>query len=550
MAWRRVGTLKKLILTVNGNDIAFENWYGCNFPVSVEEATIFANAVNGGMYYDSAIQSFNPSLYGEMAGYTNGVIDLDSYASLLGNGESMYIWREETGRDVRIRFIKDASNRKFNVQMEVYGNYIGYSNLYYNDESLWQYQVQHHSGFTFILDDEGGANIVGGYWFQDRYNSQNLRYAMNMSWKPISGDGYTRSCIMSLILGQEIEPVPSGGNPYEGGGYSEPTDETGDFDETSDIIEEPTLPASLAVASGFLTVYNPTYTQVVDLGNYVWNSLPVDTLKKMFSNPMDVIIGLSIFPFLIDDDSRNWEIMIGNINSHVVARKARNQFQTVDCGKLYIKPYSKSYLDYSPYTKIELALPYIGTKQLDTDIIMGKWIWVKYRVDLISGGCMAILSFSDTENGEYSVIAEYTGKCNIEIPISGSDFRELGRGILQAVAGTGAILLSNGAVGGDWVGSGLANMVTGMKPNIERSGGLTSCIGLLGVQKPRIIKTIPRQCVPENQAQLQGYPVLIKDNFANLEGFTSFEEVSIKGARMTEREKQRAKALLESGVIK
>ena len=233
------------------------------------------------------------------------------------------------------------------------------------------------------------------------------------------------------------DAFPSGGgggsNPYEGGGYSEPTDETGDFDETSDIIEEPTLPASLAVASGFLTVYNPTYTQVVDLGNYVWNSLPVDTLKKMFSNPMDVIIGLSIFPFLIDDDSKNWEIMIGNINSHVTARKARNQFQVVDCGKLYIKPYSKSYLDYSPYTKIELALPYIGTKQLDTDIIMGKWIWVKYRVDLISGGCMAILSFSDTENGEYSVIAEYTGKCNIEIPISGSDFRELGRGILQAV---------------------------------------------------------------------------------------------------------------------
>ena len=341
-----------------------------------------------------------------------------------------------------------------------------------------------------------------------------------------------------------------GGNPYEGGGYSEPTEETGDFDETSDIIEEPTLPASLAVSSGFLTVYNPTYTQVVDLGNYVWNSLPLDTFKKMFANPMDVIIGLSIFPFLIDDDSRNWEIMIGNINSHVTARKARNQFQVVDCGKLYIKPYSKSYLDYSPYTKIELALPYIGTKQLDTDIIMGKWIWVKYRVDLISGGCMAILSFSDTENGEYSVIAEYTGKCNIEIPISGSDFRELGRGILQAVAGTGAILLSNGAVGGDWVGSGLANMVTGMKPNIERSGGLTSCIGLLGVQKPRIIKTIPRQCVPENQAQLQGYPVLIKDNFANLEGFTSFEEVNIKGARMTEREKQRAKELLESGVIK
>ena len=50
-----------------------------------------------------------------------------------------------------------------------------------------------------------------------------------------------------------------------------------------------------------------------------------------------------------------------------------------------------SYLDFLPYTKTQLYLPYIGIVDVSTDDIMDKSMAIKYHVDILTGGCIAYI---------------------------------------------------------------------------------------------------------------------------------------------------------------
>lgn len=468
------------------------------------------------------------------------------------NDEVLFCQGNDVSNACGFRYMEAVDSRRKSIDMVFVLNgtkiYSGVGQSYTIGESGSGSDIRYWALFFGVMIDIPNRKaypfVVHGTYYLPYRDSDDIRVRAFIG--SAARTEQVKDCMFKVFSNIPPETVP---NPYEGGGYSEPSENIGEFDEDSDNIPIPTTPSSLAVDSGFLTVYNPSYTQLVALGNFIWNTDLWDTFKKAVANPMDIIMGVSLFPFLIPNDDIDWEIMVGNVHTNVVAHKALSQFVDVPCGKLFIKPYSASYMDYSPYTKIELVLPYISTVVLDTDMVMGKWLKIDYKCDLISGGCMAILSMCETENGEYSVIGEYTGKCNTEIPLVSSDFSGLQHALLGAVSSIGSYFVSGG--GSREYGSVISSageVVANMKPNIARSGNLSSCLGLLGVQKPRIIKTIPRQCVPENQAQLQGYPTLIKSNLYDLVGFTVFEEIKIVGSGMTENERKRAHDLLLKGV--
>ena len=94
------------------------------------------------------------------------------------------------------------------------------------------------------------------------------------------------------------------------------------------------------------------------------------------TNPMESLISLSIVPArpVIGDSDVN--IIMGNVAlqyyppgilspDYVVAKPLTNQYLVYDCGSLNLNEYWGSALDYSPYTKAEIFLPYIGVKEID-----------------------------------------------------------------------------------------------------------------------------------------------------------------------------------------
>lgn len=325
-------------------------------------------------------------------------------------------------------------------------------------------------------------------------------------------------------------------------GPSGPGGGGGDHDTTSDPIDVPSLPTTSAVDTGFITLFNPSLAEIRALANYMWNGLfDINNLRKLFADPMDVILGLSIVPGPVPSGAQE-AVSIGNISTGVMMTKAADQFFTVDCGTLKPTEFWGAYLDYSPYTKVDIYLPFIGMRSLSIDDVMEKNVNVVYHVDILSGACVAFIKSGD------QVLYTHIGQCASSIPINGNDWTNTINGILSMAAAIAGTVATGGAAAPMLMGQA-ANITNILKPSVARSGGMGGMGGMLGIQKPYLILTRPRQCVPGNQNIYKGYPAFMTRALGDLSGMTSVEDIHLAVAGATQEELEEIERLLKEGVL-
>lgn len=392
------------------------------------------------------------------------------------------------------------------------------------------------------------------------------------------------------------------GNPYDD--YSSSSDAEGgdgNFDNTTQTIAPPAVPTTSVTGTGFVRIYNPTLSQLQSLSRYMWtdttfiNSI-VNLAKKMLENPMEAIISLNLLPCPIPNGaSENVKVMF--IDTGVQMPPATTQFVDVDCGYYDVKEYYGSALDYAPNTKIQCYLPYIGQVSLDTDEVMGKRVSIKYRIDIVTGMCVAMILVNGT------VLYQHTGHCAIAMPLTSGDFSNYvsaALGVAKAIGGlaasaAGAPQLASGLLDlpmpvnntsytkttntvrnektgrqitksgkitehisprgpsyGEIVKAGVANSVQsimGAKATVERSGGFSGNSGYLAVRRPYLIFQIPRICLPENYGKFRGYPSMINLNLGICKGYTEVQEIQLKNIPATNPELSEIVTLLKGGVV-
>lgn len=341
-----------------------------------------------------------------------------------------------------------------------------------------------------------------------------------------------------------VTPEQLSTDPYTPGGESDTGGGTGNFDGTGDNIDIPSLPTLSAVDTGFITLFNPSAGELRSLANYMWNNslFDLDAWKKIFANPMDAILGLSIVPVAVPNGGQS-TVTVGNISTGVSMNKAATQYVAVDCGTLNVNEYWGAYLDYDPYTKAEIYLPYIGTHPLAVDDIMGKAVHVVYHVDVLSGACCAFVKCGS------SVLYTFVGQCAASIPITGNDWTNVINGVMSIAASIGTMVATGGASAPLAATSIASAAVNSMKPNVEKSGSLGGMGGMLGVQTPYLILTRPRQALPANQNTLSGYPSYITRKLSDISGYTEIDSIHLKNIPASEQEISEIESLLKSGVI-
>ena len=79
----------------------------------------------------------------------------------------------------------------------------------------------------------------------------------------------------------------------------------------------------------------------------------------------------------------------------------------IDCGSVEIPEQNQSLLDYSPFSRLIIYLPFIGFQELDDKMVVGHTLKVQYVVDVLSGRCLAQLFVDSTDLK--SCFAEYGG---------------------------------------------------------------------------------------------------------------------------------------------
>ena len=332
-------------------------------------------------------------------------------------------------------------------------------------------------------------------------------------------------------------------DPYEDGGVSGTAGGNGNLDGTGDNIGVPSLPTLSAVETGFITLYNPSLSQLRTLASYMWGAnFDLDALKKLFADPMDAIIGLSIVPVAVPNGG-NQTLTIGNISTGITLTKAGTQYVEVDCGSLNVNEYWGAYLDYDPYTKAEIYLPYIGTHPIAVDDIMGKTVQVVYHVDILSGACTAFVKCGG------SVLYTFIGQCSSSIPITGADWTNVINGVLSIAGAVGTMVATGGMAAPMAVSTIASTAVNGMKPTVEKSGSMSGTGGMMSIQTPYLILTRPRQALPHKQNEYTGYPSFITENLIELTGYTEIESIHLDGVPGTDVELAEIETLLKGGVI-
>lgn len=402
-------------------------------------------------------------------------------------------------------------------------------------------QVNHQrlSYDLLIVNDDFSSGVTANFYIQSG------------TYYTFGRTNISSSALINLkTFFEGISPYNPNTDPYSGGGTTEPGGGEGDLDDTSDPIDEANLPTLTAVDARFISIYTPTLSELNSLASYLWSgAFDLDTFKKLFADPMQAILGLSIVPIAVPSTGQQ-VLTIGNISTGVSLTKATTQYIQLDCGTLNVNEYWGAYLDYSPYTRLEIYLPYIGTKELNIDDVMNKPCHLFYNIDVLTGACVAMIKCGD------SVLYSYAGQCATPIPITGSDWTNVIHGTLNAAMSTAAIvagavsgampLTAAGAVG---VISSSAQNAMNMKPMIEKSGSLGGSAGMLGVQKPYLILTRPRQALPENQNHYTGYPNYITSTLGDLTGMTFIEQVHLENIPCTSAEQSEIETLLKGGVI-
>ena len=334
---------------------------------------------------------------------------------------------------------------------------------------------------------------------------------------------------------------------YAGGG-------TGKFDNASDTIGVPALPTLSAVSAGFVTMYTPTLTQLNNLASFLWtdNVFDPDNFKKLFTDPMECIIGLTIVP-VNPSTSGSQSIKVGYVDTGVSASRLSSQYAEVNCGTLQADEFWGSALDYSPFTKIHIYLPYVGMREINADDIMGKSVGVVYHIDLLSGACTAFV----TAGG--SVLYQFNGQCSINIPMAASNFTEMIHSAISAIgavamtasgAGAASSAVDAAAVGtAAQMGASAANSAISSKPTFSHSGQMGGSGGMLAVQTPYIIIERPRQCVAADVNKFKGFPSNINYKLYDLTGYTVVESIHLDGFDCTDNEANEILSLLKGGVI-
>lgn len=366
---------------------------------------------------------------------------------------------------------------------------------------------------------------------------------------------------------------PNDDDPGHGNG-DDPDDKggDGDHDNTSDIIEPPGRPPLSATGIGLVSVYNPTSSQLAQLGVKLWNPTALDAIKQYFTNPMDTILGCSIIP-VNPSTAETKNIHLGVYDTEVSAPLVDSDYVIINCGSIPINRYYGSYLDYDPYTKITCYLPYIGEIEVNPDQVMQKSLKVLYYVNVITGDIVAMLC------ADGSIIYTVAGNCIRQLPMSQSDYSAIINTAVSAVStitsaavGASAAGAVGGAVAGAakttagaavaeartsaeitnqvmGAGNSLINQVMSSKMRYNHAGSIGTGSGQLTYQTPYLTIERPNLDLADSYKSFVGYPCNKTMQLSRCTGFTQIEatKLSIPGA--TDEEITEILQFLVEGVI-
>lgn len=310
-------------------------------------------------------------------------------------------------------------------------------------------------------------------------------------------------------------------------GYNDNKDKDDDDDDTK----------VLSSGIGVLTsTFHMTKERLIQLGQFLWGSSIFDEFSLINNNPIENIISCKAIPYAISGTTQ--EITLGNVKTGVNGEKISQNFSKQTIGSVTIAEHYKNFLDYAPYTNVIIYLPYIGFKELDASLVMGKTLRIEYTLDVITGGCLAQIYVGKIR------LYEFTGNIGVDISITASNRAQVESAYINA--GVGVV---SSAMSGNMTGA--VNSIIGAATSQYHYSGT-------GNPSPSCVASTNRTCYvvidrPQYQPlnafnHTRGRMCCLSKTIGSLKGYTVCDgNIDISGISATDEEKDEIVNILSTG---
>lgn len=320
-----------------------------------------------------------------------------------------------------------------------------------------------------------------------------------------------------------------------GEGYTKDDDKGYDDNKDKDDDDDDTHVLSSGI--GVLTsTFHMTKERLVQLGQFLWGSSIFDEFSLINNNPIENIISCKAIPYAISGNTQ--EITLGNVKTGVNGEKISQNFSKQTIGSVAIVEHYKNFLDYAPYTNVIIYLPYIGFKELDTSLVMGKTLRIEYTLDVITGGCLAQIYVGKIR------LYEFTGNIGVDISITASNRAQVESAYINAGVGVVSSAMSGNV-------TGAVNSIIGAATSQYHYSGT-------GNPSPSCVASTNRTCYvvidrPQYQPlkafnHTRGRMCCLSKTIGSLKGYTVCDgNIDISGISATDEEKEEIVNILSTG---
>lgn len=318
-------------------------------------------------------------------------------------------------------------------------------------------------------------------------------------------------------------------------GYTKDDDKG--YDDNKDKDENDNDTNVLSSGIGVLTsTFHMTKERLVQLGQFLWSGSIFDQFSLINNNPIENIISCKAIPYAISGTTQ--EITLGNVKTGVNGEKISQNFSKQTIGSVAIAEHYKNFLDYAPYTNVIIYLPYIGFKELDASLVMGKTLLIEYTLDVITGGCLAQIYVGNIR------LYEFTGNIGVDISITASNRAQVESAYINAGVGVVSSAMSGNV-------TGAVNSIIGAATSQYHYSGT-------GNPSPSCVASTNRTCYvvidrPQYQPlkafnHTRGRMCCLSKTIGNLKGYTVCDgNVDISGISATDEEKDEIVNILSTG---
>lgn len=324
---------------------------------------------------------------------------------------------------------------------------------------------------------------------------------------------------------------------------------TPDYDDTSDEITRSTLPV-INMSKSFIKSYILTDTEMATLSSDIWTLSGWEqiTSKMTGSKPTDFIVSMKVYPSNVPIVTNSTSLInLGFWQSAEAYNIVKDRYTTFDCGTLDLKRYYGNYLDYN--STVSIYLPFIGTRQLNVNEVMGGSINPVYYIDLLTGDCVVQIYVTNTIDKTQlkGVLYQFNGNIGIEIPVNSNAYSNAYISTAFSCAtGIGSMVAPESGMALAML-SGTVNNFTPSQ-SVQKSGSITSNSGILSILTPYLVIERPIWVKAKNYDKLHGYRNELYKNLSNLEGYAVIKDIKLNIKNALKEEKEEIERLLKSGI--